>query len=405
MRVVVVGGGPSGIMAAGAAARGANVVLIEKNRFLGRKLMITGKGRCNITNACPAAELINNIPVNGRFMHSAFSVFGSGELRDFLLELGIKTKVERGRRVFPESEKAGDIVAALTRNLEKQGVSIYRGAAARIDIKDGRARGVFTARGGRIAADAVIIATGGLSYPVCGSTGDGYKFARAAGHTIIAPKPSLVPLVADEGWVGELMGLSLKNITAAFFEGDKKLFSQLGELVFTHFGVSGPLALSASAHINGRCRAVIDLKPGLSPAELDQRLLRDFAEKPRKQFSNALEALLPKKMIPVFVRLSKIGGERQVSTITKNERRAMVSLLKEFSFTITGKRPISEAIVTSGGVKVSEVNPKTMESKKVRGLYFAGEVLDVDGYTGGFNLQIAFSSGYLAGINAVKIKE
>jgi hypothetical protein len=403
-RVIVVGGGAAGMMAAGTAgSRGLDVTLIEKNNRLGKKLLITGKGRCNITNNTDVDGLIQNVPVNGNFLYSAFYTFSNNDLMNLFQELGLKLKIERGGRVFPESDKAGDVVKALEKYLRINNVNVINGEVIKILTDNGQVIGILLKDGRKFLGESVIIATGGMSYPGTGSTGDGYHFAKQLGHTVTPLKPSLVPLEVNEEWVKELQGLSLKNISITVLNSsDKKVYNDFGEMLFTHFGVSGPVILSASSHMKDiekqQYRLIIDLKPALSQEQLDKRIQRDFEKYSRKHYSNSLDELLPQKLIPVAVKLSAIPGDKPVNQITKEERRNLVNLLKGLTLHITRFRPIKEAIVTSGGVHVDEINPGTMESKKVKGLYFAGEVIDVDAYTGGFNLQIAFSTGYLAGL-------
>ncbi|MBR4361669.1 MAG: NAD(P)/FAD-dependent oxidoreductase [Ruminococcus sp.] len=399
---IIIGGGAAGCMAAVQAARfGKSVLLFEKNENIGRKLRITGKGRCNVTNDSPAEEHLRNIPVNPRFMYSAFSMFGAEETKSFFEELGVPLKTERGNRVFPVSDNAEDIVAAFGRELKRLGVKIIHRRVSSLIIEDGACAGV-KAGGEEFRSGSVLIACGGKSYPNTGSTGDGYTLAESAGHTVTELKPSLVPLVSSDKYCAEMMGLSLRNVTLSLYDGDKRIFSELGEMLFTHFGVSGPLVLSASSHIRdmepGRYRLVIDLKPGLTPEQLDARIQRDFAENLNRDFINGIRKLLPAKLIPVIVRLSGIAPEQKVNGITREQRRRLGELIKAFPVRISGFRPIDEAIVTSGGVSVKEIDPRTMESKLCPGLYFAGEVIDVDAYTGGFNLQIAFSTAYAAAI-------
>lgn len=404
--VIVIGGGPAGLMAAGIAAQqGVKVNLLEKKDRVGSKLKITGKGRCNITADVDLDNLIKGIPGNGRFLYSPFNEFSNYDLVKFMNGHGLKTKVERGNRVFPESDKAQDVVDVLVDYARKSGAQIQTSInVLGIRVNDGQITGVET-QNGNIRADAIIIATGGMSYPGTGSTGDGYKWARSVGHSIIDPRPGLVPLVVAESWIKELQGLSLKNVNAAAFTAEgRKLNEDFGELLFTHFGLSGPIILSMSRDIGEYMyrhqQAVtirLDLKPALSEEKLDERLLRDFDKYSRKQFKNALNDLLPQKLIPVFINLSGINPDKPCHQISRGERLEIVKLLKSFNLTIISTRPIAEAIVTAGGVSVKEVNPKTMESKLVKGLYFAGEILDVDGYTGGYNLQAAFSTGYVAG--------
>ena len=402
-RLVIIGGGPAGMMAGGTAgSRGLEVLLIEKNRTLGRKLLLTGKGRCNFTNDTDLQGLIDNIPVNGRFLYSAFSKFSNKDLIRFFNDLGVRTKVERGGRVFPESDRAEDILKALERYIRDNNVRVIHGEVKRVLKEDNRVLGVILSDGRFIASDSVIVATGGLSYPQTGSTGDGYRFARELGHSIVPLKPSLVPLEIEEPWVSDLQGLTLKNVSIKVFDQfGKEVYTDLGEMLFTHFGISGPIVLSASSHMRdidkNRYRIVIDLKPGLTEEALDRRVQRDFEKYSRRYFINSLGELLPRSLIPVVVELSGIPRDKYVNQISREERRILVKLLKGLNLTVSRFRPIEEAIVTSGGVNVSEINPSTMESKLVKGLFFAGEVIDVDGYTGGFNLQIAFSTGYVAG--------
>ncbi len=402
---IVIGGGAAGMMAAGtAAARGRKVLLLERNNCCGKKLSITGKGRCNVTNACSDEEFFENIPVNPRFLYSAYSRFTCNDCMDFFESLGVPLKTERGGRVFPVSDKASDITAALEKYCTDNGVAIVHKRVSGIKTENGSVCGVLC---GNVsyAADSVLIATGGRSYPGTGSDGDGYRFAEDMGHTVIPLKPSLVPLEAEENICAEMMGLSLKNTGLSLIDmkSGKTIYRDMGEMLFTHFGVSGPMILSASSHIRdmerGRYKIVLDLKPALDIAALDKRILRDLSAIPNRIFSNSLSKLLPSAMIPVIVKLSGIPAEKQVNSITKQERAELVRLLKGFTITIKDFRPISEAIITSGGVNTSEVSPKTMGSKLVRGLFFAGEILDVDAYTGGFNLQIAFSTGFAAGNN------
>ncbi len=406
--VIVVGAGAAGMMAAGqAAAAGADVVLLERNARPGRKLMITGKGRCNVTNACTLLnELMEFIPSNGRFLYSAFSKMMPYDVIDFFESQGVPLKIERGNRVFPESDKAVDIVDALDSFCRNNGVKRKEERVIALLIDGDVVKGVKCESGSVYHADSVIVATGGKSYPLTGSTGDGYTLAKQAGHSIIPVVPSLVPLETKEDWVRDAQGLALKNVrlTIRNTENYSDIYSDFGEMLFTHFGVSGPIVLSASAHLEDlkpeKYELLIDLKPALSHEQLDTRILRDFAEMPNKALANALAKLLPKSLIPIIVRLSGIPSDLRVNQITRDDRQYLGSLIKELPLTITKKRPIEEAIVTSGGVSVTQLNPKTMESKLIKGLYFAGEVIDVDAYTGGFNLQIAFATGNLAGISA-----
>lgn len=406
--LLVIGGGAAGLMAAGfAAASGAETVVLERNDRPARKVMITGKGRCNVTNNCQSLEaLIANVPGNGRFLYGAFSRFMPADVMEFFESRGVALKTERGNRVFPVSDNAVEIVDALT-DFARRRAKIIKGRAVKLIIEDSAVKGCITEDGEEILADRVVIATGGLSYPGTGSTGDGYELARQAGHKITALKPSLVPLEIHEGFCSELMGLSLRNISIKVIDtkkNNKEIYSDFGEMLFTHFGVSGPVILSASAHMrdmeSGRYKISIDLKPALTVEQLDARILRDFSENINRNFINALNSLLPKKLVPVIVRLSRIGLSTKVNQVTKEQRRNLAILLKNLTVTVTDFRPVAEAIITSGGVDVSQISPKTMESKLVKGLYFAGEVIDADAYTGGFNLQIAFSTGRLAGMSA-----
>ena len=405
-KIVVIGGGPAGMMAAATAgSRGLDVTLVEKNDKLGRKLYITGKGRCNVTNNADIETFIANVPTNPKFLYSAFYTFTNQDLIALLNQLGLKTKVERGGRVFPESDKSSDVVDVLLKFIKKTGVRLMLNTAVKdIITEDNCVRGVVTEDGKAMECDSVIIATGGASYPGTGSTGDGYRMAEKLGHTIVDLKPSLVPLLAKQEWVKELQGLSLKNveITVKSKRG-RKLYTDFGEMLFTHFGVSGPVILSASRHLLDYdykdVKLIIDLKPALTEEKLDARLQRDFEKYSRKQFKNSLDELLPQKLIPVIVDLSGIPSDKFVNQITRDERRSLVRLLKNLEIEIVGSRPLKEAIVTAGGVSTDEINPSTMESKLIKGLFFAGEVIDVDAYTGGFNMTIAFSTGHLAGMN------
>ncbi|MBR4950246.1 MAG: NAD(P)/FAD-dependent oxidoreductase [Clostridia bacterium] len=402
MKIAVIGGGASGLMAAGTCAfYGGNVTLFEKNKILGKKLLITGKGRCNVTNNCSMEDFMNNIPVNNKFLYSAYSNFTSEDTMNFFENLGIKLKTERGNRVFPVSDRSADIVFGLKKYISDNKVRIITEEVKKVSKSD-NVFSIVTSKGEYIF-DKVIVATGGASYPLTGSTGFGYEVARDLGHTVTDIKPSLVPLVMREDTCRKLQGLSLRNITLSLIKDNKVIYSELGEMLFTHFGMSGPLVLSASSHIRDKeneYKISIDLKPALDEKKLDERILRDFSENLNKDFSNSLSKLLPSKLIPEIIKLSKIPFDKKVNTITKEERQRLCYLLKHLEFHVEGKRPIDEAIITSGGVNVKEINPKTMESKIHEGLYFCGEVLDVDGYTGGFNLQIAFSTGYLAGMES-----
>ena len=401
--VVVIGGGAAGMMCAyTAACGGCSVVLLEPNRQLGRKVRITGKGRCNVCNNCDAKTVLKNIPGDGRFLFSALSRLSPEETMTFFESLGVPLKTERGNRVFPVSDRAHDIADALSNALADAGVKVLHAKAKKILLND-RAVSAVVTESETIDCAAAVVCTGGFSYPATGSTGDGFRFAKALGHSVTDPRASLVPLESDDPWCPELQGFSLRNVTlTAFDEKNKVLFSELGEMLFTHFGVSGPLVLSASAHMRDFTRhqyhLELDLKPGLDEKKLDARVLRDFEKYANREYKNALYDLSGRAMVPVLVRLSGIPEEQKVNTITREQRHALVSLLKHFPVSISGARPIAEAIVTAGGVNLKEINPRTMESKLVPGLYFAGEVLDLDAYTGGFNLQIAWSTGYTAGL-------
>ncbi|MDH7568334.1 MAG: NAD(P)/FAD-dependent oxidoreductase [Armatimonadota bacterium] len=401
-QVVVVGGGASGMMAAGtAAACGCRVLLLEKNRSLGRKLRITGKGRCNLTNLTDVEGLVAHIPGNGRFLRGAFYRFGPEDLIRFFRELGLETKVERGARVFPASDDSVDVVRALTLFLRQGGVEVrFNAPVRRLAVDGGRVRGVWLADGAFLEAGAVVLATGGASYPATGTSGDGYRMAREVGHTLVPIRPSLVPLEVSEAWVPPLAGLSLRNVELyAMDRTGAVLWHERGEMLFTHFGVSGPLVLSASRHVGGRegCSLRIDLKPALSEERLDARVQRDLNAAARKRMGNALVDLLPRALIPVVLENAGIPAELPAHQLLRAQRHALVRVLKHLKLTVTRPRPWSEAVVTAGGVAVSEVDPRTMESRRVRGLYLTGEVLDVDGYTGGYNLQIAFTTGRVAG--------
>ena len=410
--VVVVGGGAAGPYAAGIAAeRGLSVLLLEKNDRLGVKLRITGKGRCNVTNDCTAREVLENIPTGGKFLQSAVNGLTPADTMAFFEKLGVRLKRERGNRVFPESDRATDIAEALRKFALSAGVSVRRGTARTLVTEDGEIAGVVT-DGGALSCRAVILCTGGASYPLTGSTGDGYTLAASLGHRIVSPKPSLVPLEASPDICQGLQGLTLKNIRLKVLDvtgsdgsvqtvAKKPVFEDFGELLFTHFGVSGPLVLSASAHMrdfdNKKYAVSIDLKPALNEDRLDARLLRDFDKYRNRDFTNSLSELAPQSMIPILVRLSGIAPETKVHSVTREQRRSLLGLFKDFRLDITGPRPLAEAIVTSGGVDTREINPTTMESKLVRNLFFAGEVIDADAYTGGFNLQIAWSTAHAAG--------
>ena len=409
VQVVIIGGGAAGLMAAVTAAKkygnGAQITVIEKNERPARKVMITGKGRCNVTNNCDLDTLIANTPRNPRFLYSAFSTFSPQDTMNFFESNKVPLKTERGNRVFPVSDKAVDIVDALVYSVRKAGVKIINGTAKKIETDNNVVLGVVLEDGKFIEADRVVVATGGISYPVTGSTGDGYNFAKELGHTVTELVPSLVPIVCHEGFCSKLSGLSLKNVVLSVFEEGKKkpIYSDMGEMLFTHFGISGPLVLSASANIKNiskkKYTATIDLKPALTIEQLDSRILRDFSEQQNKDFINSLDKLLPKSLIPVIVSLSGISPHLKVNNIDRESRKRFCDLIKNFPLTITGFRPVEEAVITRGGVAVKEINPTTMESKIISGLFFAGEVIDVDAYTGGFNLQIAFSTGFVAGNN------
>ena len=402
--VIVVGGGAAGLLCAGtAAARGRKVLVLEKMERPARKILVTGKGRCNLTNNCTPEELRAAVKANPRFLYSAFSVFSAQDTMNLFEQLGVPLKTERGGRVFPVSDKAMDIADALVRYAKKSGAEIKREEITALWIKEGSLHGVIAGKE-RYAADNVVLATGGKSYPGTGSTGDGYRFAAEAGHEIISPRPSLIPIETNESWCADAMGLSLKNITLTVLQQGKKkpVFSSMGELLFTHFGVSGPLVLSASAHMTakpGDYKLLIDLKPALAENELDARILRDFEQYKNKYFRNALDDLLPRALIPVIIANSGIAPEAKVHQITRAERQALITAIKALTLTPKSFRPIEEAVVTAGGVKTLQVDPKTMQSKLMQGLFFAGELLDVDAYTGGYNLQIAFSTGYVAGMS------
>jgi len=424
-KVLVVGGGAAGMMAAIAAAdNGHKVTLLEKNEKLGKKLFITGKGRCNVTNAADMEVLFDNVCTNEKFLYSAFYQFDNRAVMAFVEKAGCPLKIERGDRVFPVSDHSSDVIAAFQRELKKRNVEILLNTEVKqllfeelsedcIDGKENikekkkkqtsRVVGVELAKEKALMADSVILCTGGISYPSTGSTGDGHRFAANCGHKIVECKPALVPLETAEKWCGDLMGLSLRNVDLRMYNGKKELYHGFGEMLFTHFGVSGPLVLSASSFYGkakkdkGEVMLYIDLKPALDLEQLDKRLLRDFEEHKNKQFKNALNGLFPNKLIPVMIELSGIDPDKKINEITKEERRSFAMLIKSLPLRVSGTRPFAEAIITQGGVSVKDVNPSTMESKKVKGLYFAGELLDLDAMTGGFNLQIAWSTGYLAG--------
>lgn len=403
-RVIVIGGGAAGMMAAYAAAScGHSVVLLEQNEKLGKKLFITGKGRCNVTNACEREKLFENVVSNPKFLYSAFSEFDNGDLMELLRRAGCPLKVERGERVFPVSDHASDVTAALTRLLKERGVEVRLHVKVKeISVADGRVTGALLANGQYIRADAVVLATGGLSYPTTGSRGDGHRIAEGLGHTLKTCTPALTPMETAEQWCTSLQGLSLKNVTLTMRCGGKQIWSGFGEMLFTHFGISGPLVLSASSYY-GKCKdktavtAAVDLKPALTMEQLDRRILRDFEENRNKQFKNVIGSLYPSRLVPVMILLSGIDGEKKIHEVTRQERSRLAEVTKNLTMRVTGLRDFAEAIITQGGVRVKEVNPSTMESKIVQGLYPVGELLDLDAVTGGFNLQIAWSTGYLAG--------
>ncbi len=407
--VAIIGGGAAGMMAAIAAAEaGHRVSVFEKNEKLGKKVFITGKGRCNLTNACGTEELFGHVVHNPKFLYSSFYGFTNFDMIEFMEKNRCPLKTERGMRVFPASDKSSDVISTLSRKLRRLGVKVFLNTEVeKLILEDGAAAGVILRRGMvSFPSDAVIVATGGLSYPSTGSTGDGYRFARSAGHTVTELSPALVPLRAKEAFTRQLMGLSLRNVNVRIQKGSQVLYEDFGEMLFTHFGVSGPVLLSASSRVAAELRKgplalSLDLKPALAREQLDARILRDFGEAKNKRFKNSLEHLLPSRLGPVVVACSGIPGEKRIHEITKEERGRIVDLMKDFRLTLTGLRGYQEAVVTQGGVRVDEVNPSTMESRRVRRLYFAGEVLDVDAVTGGFNLQIAWSTGHLAGSSVV----
>lgn len=405
-KVLIVGGGAAGMIAAIAAARnGHDVSVYEKNEKLGKKLFITGKGRCNITNACDMETLFASVVSNSKFLYSSFYGYTNQDVINFFDEIGLATKVERGDRVFPASDHSSDVIRCLEQEMKRLGVHInLRTAVKSVEGKEGKFSHLLLADGNVVKGDACIVATGGLSYPTTGSTGDGYRFAENLGHSVKECMPALVPMEVKEPWVMELQGLSLRNVEATILDGKKKLYQDFGEMLFTHFGVSGPLMISASSYVGKKLSEKpltleIDLKPALSVEALDKRVLRDFEENQNKQFKNAIGKLFPAKLIPVMIELSGIDPEKKVNVISKEERMHFVRLIKHFSVTLTGLRDYNEAIITKGGIKTKEVDPGTMESKLVKGLYFVGEVLDLDALTGGFNLQIAWSTGYAAGMS------
>ena len=402
-KVLIAGGGAAGMMAAVMAAReGCAVTLFEKNEKLGKKVFITGKGRCNLTNACDVEDLFPAVKTNAKFLYSSFYGFTNQDVMDFFEELGMRTKIERGERVFPLSDHSSDVIRTLEEEMKRLGVKIRLNTSVKkIEAKDGHFTGVVLSDGKKVSGDACVVATGGISYPSTGSTGDGYRFAKELGLEVTDCLPSLVPMETQEDWVPELQGLSLRNVNAVIKDGKKKLYEDFGEMLFTHYGVSGPLMLSASSVIGKKLKdhpltLEIDLKPALSIEQLDQRVLRDFEENNNRQFKNAIHKLFPAKLIPVMLKLSGIDPEKKVNVISREERQHFVSLIKKIPVTLTGLRGYNEAIITKGGVSVKEIDPGTMEAKTVSGLYFAGEVLDLDAVTGGFNLQIAWSTACAA---------
>ena len=400
-QVVVIGGGAAGMMAAiTAAENGASVTLLEPNERLGKKLNITGKGRCNVTNCANQQELMAHVAKNGRFLYSAFSRFDGHDAMAFFEKIGVPLKVERGNRVFPVSDKSFDVSGALERRMRQLGVRWIRERAVRLSVENGAVTGVMTEKG-EYAARSVVIATGGVSYPATGSTGDGYRMAAEVGHTVVEPTGSLVPLVSEDPACPAMQGLALKNVRVTVRNQKKVVFEDFGELLFTHFGLSGPLILSASAHMRdfekNRYRLSIDLKPALDEKKLETRILRDMEDRKNQNFTALLGGLVPHSMVPVMAERCGVSGDTKIHSVTREQRRRLETVLKQFDIEITGTRPVAEAIVTSGGIKISEINPNTMESKSVKGLYFAGEVVDVDAYTGGYNLQIAWATGRAAG--------
>ena len=405
-KCIVIGGGAAGMMAAlTAACDGVDVELIEKNEKLGKKIYITGKGRCNVTNDCEPDAFFANVVSNPKFLYSAFYTFDPSQLMELLQKNGCALKVERGNRVFPVSDHSSDVIKTLQKTMidKKVKISLHTEVKSLL-IEDGTCCGVELSDGRKVKADAVVVATGGISYASTGSTGDGYRFAQESGHKMVETKPALVPFTVKESWPLSLQGLALKNVEVTLQDGKKQIYNGFGEMLFTHFGISGPLILSASSYYAKKyygkeVQLYIDLKPALTKEQLDKRILRDFEEKQNKQFKNALDGLLPSKMIPVIIQLTQIPADKFIHDITREERMILVDLLKKLPLTVTGTRPFNEAIITQGGVSVKDINPSTMESKITKNLYFAGEVLDLDALTGGFNLQIAWSCGYLAGIS------
>ena len=398
---IIIGGGPAGMFAAiTAAERGKKVLLLERNDRLGKKLLITGKGRCNVTNDCSAEDILKNVPRNGKFLFSAMNAFPPQRIMDFFNDHGCALKTERGNRVFPVTDKSQSVLDCLQKEMRAKGVTVRTARVRELLVENGQVVGVRTDRE-EIRASWVILATGGVSYPATGSTGDGYAMAKAVGHTVVEPQGSLVPLETAGNDCQEMQGLSLRNVGVKLLNAKGKvLYKDFGELLFTHFGVSGPTVLSASCHLKGEgCKLVIDLKPALDEAKLNDRILRDLEMYQNRAMENALTDLLPRSMIPVVLRRLEIDPAMQANSLTKQKRRALIELLKAFPVEITGRRPVAEAIITSGGVKTGEIDPKTMESKKMPGLYFAGEIIDCDAYTGGFNLQIAWATAYAEGFS------
>ena len=408
-KILIIGGGAAGMMAAVAAAeRGHQTELYEKNEKLGKKLFITGKGRCNITNAADISEFFNAVTTNPKFLYSAFYTFTNDQTIDFFNRHGVETKTERGGRVFPVSDHSSDVIRALEKEMERLGVQMHLHAEVKEILTDrahSRVQGIVLSSGQKVCGDAVIVATGGISYPSTGSTGDGYRFARNTGHKVTELSPSLVPVEVREWYAGELMGLSLRNIEIRITDGKKKLYQEFGEMLFTHYGVTGPVILSASSIVgkilkDRELTLHIDLKPALTAEQLDKRVLREFEQNHNRQFKNAVDSLFPAKLRPVMIERSGIPGDKKVHEITKEERSGFVRLIKDFTVTLTGLRGYNEAIITRGGVSVRQIDPGTMESKLISGLFFAGEVLDLDALTGGYNLQIAWSTEWLAGSSA-----
>lgn len=399
-RVIVVGGGPAGMMAAISAANKNEVILIEKNPKLGKKLFITGKGRCNVTNSKDISEFFDNIPVNPTFLYSSLYTFTNENTMDFFNKLGVELKVERGNRVFPKSDKSSDIIKGLEKELVNKKVEVILNSnVVEVSKSENKINYLTLDNGNKVYGDFFIFATGGVSYPQTGSTGDGYRFSKELGHSVVEPKAALVPIEVKEEYIKDLQGLSLVNVELSIKENEKTLYKEFGEMIFTHFGISGPIVLSASRVVNNRknLKAVINLKPALTKEELDKRIQKDFIKYANKDFKNSLNDLLPQKLINTIIKLSNIDENKKVNSITKEERKTLVDLLQNLKFGIKGLRPIAEAIITSGGINTKEIDPSTMKSKIVDNLYFAGELIDIDAYTGGFNIQIALSTGYLAG--------